>query len=64
MSARHLRRRPASRGQAMVEYAAVSTVLILGTLVAFAGWPFTRQLFDALQQYVDLFFFALNVAVG
>lgn len=57
-------RHPVPRGQAMVEYISVSAVLMLGTLVAFAGWPITRLFFDALQAYVDLFFYALNVAVG
>ena len=52
------------RGQATVEYISVSAVLMLGTLVAFTGWPLTRLFFEAMQSYVDLFFYALNVAVG
>jgi hypothetical protein len=62
---RPLSRRPtAARGQAMVEYISLVTVLMLGSVVAFAGWPFTRLFFEALQSYIDLFFYALNVAVG
>jgi hypothetical protein len=48
----------------MVEYISLVTVLMLGSVVAFAGWPFTRLFFEALQSYIDLFFYALNVAVG
>lgn len=36
----------------------------MGTVVGLVGWPFTRRLFEALQSYVDLFFYALNLAVG
>lgn len=61
---RRVRRRAPFRGQATVEYISVSAVLLLGTLVAFSGWPLTRLFFEALQSYVDLFFYALNVAVG
>lgn len=52
------------RGQAMVEYALIVTLLMVGTLMGFVGWPFTRRLFEALQSYVDLYFYALNIAVG
>jgi hypothetical protein len=57
-------RRAARRGQAMVEYVSMTTVLLLGGVAAFGGWPITRQFFNALQAYIDLFFYALNVAVG
>jgi Flp pilus assembly pilin Flp len=53
-----------TRGQAMVEYALIVTLLMVGTVVGFVGWPFTRRLFEALQSYVDLYFYALNIAVG
>jgi glucose-6-phosphate dehydrogenase assembly protein OpcA len=59
-----IRRRAAPRGQALVEYMSVVTVLLLGAMVSFAAWPFTRLFFEALQSYIDLFFYALNVAVG
>ncbi|WP_164020963.1 hypothetical protein [Pyxidicoccus trucidator] len=59
-----LRRTAARRGQAMVEYALIVTLLMVGTVVGFMGWPFTRLLFEALQSYVDLYFYALNLAVG
>ena len=58
------RRIAVPRGQAMVEYALIVTLLMVGTVVGFVGWPFTRRLFEALQAYVDLFFYALNLAVG
>lgn len=58
------RSKSALRGQATVEYAATTTILLLGALGLFAGWPFTTQLFRALQLYVDFFFYALDLAVG
>ncbi|NMO14182.1 hypothetical protein HPC49_19335 [Pyxidicoccus fallax] len=59
-----MRRAKASRGQALVEYSLILTLLVAGTVLGFVGWPFTRRLFEALQGYVDLFFYALNLAVG
>jgi hypothetical protein len=59
-----IRRGALSRGQAMTEYISISAVMLLGTLAAFAGWPFTRLFFEALQKYIDLYFYALNVAIG
>ena len=61
-----LRLRPsaAARGQAMTEYISIVTVLLLGGLGAFVGWPFTEALFQALQGYIDLYFYALNLAIG
>ena len=52
------------RGQATVEYAAITTLILVGAFALGTGWPFTKALFEALQQYVDLFFYALNVAIG
>jgi hypothetical protein len=63
MKLRTLRRAPA-RGQAMTEYISIVTVLLLGSLAAFLGWPFTSALFAALQGYIDLYFYALNIAIG
>jgi hypothetical protein len=58
------RRGVLARGQAMTEYVSIVTVMLLGTLAAFVGWPFTRLFFEALQKYIDLYFYALNVAIG
>ncbi|AGC47360.1 hypothetical protein MYSTI_06087 [Myxococcus stipitatus DSM 14675] len=59
-----MKRHAGVRGQAMGEYSLLVTLLTLGSLVGFIGWPFTQRLFEALQSYVDLYFFALNLAVG
>lgn len=59
-----IRRPAAARGQAMTEYISITVVMLLGVVGAFVGWPFTRQLFDALQTYIDLYFYALNLAIG
>jgi Flp pilus assembly pilin Flp len=50
-------------GQAMVEYS-LTTILLLGTLAVGVSWPFTRDLFTSLQSYIDLYFYALNLAIG
>lgn len=52
------------RGQAMTEYASISTLLIFSGMTAALVTPVGKLFVDALQQYVDLFFYALNVAVG
>ena len=57
-------RTAAARGQAMTEYISITAVLLLAGLGAFMGWPFTQQLFNALQTYIDLYFYALNLAIG
>lgn len=57
-------RAAAARGQAMTEYISITAVMLLGVMAAFVGWPFTQQLFDALQTYIDLYFYALNLAIG
>jgi hypothetical protein len=54
----------AARGQAMTEYISITAVMLLGVMAAFVGWPFTQQLFDALQTHIDLYFYALNLAIG
>jgi hypothetical protein len=54
----------ARRGQGMTEYVGISTILLLGALGLIAGWPFTRALFDALQMYIDLYFYSLNLGIG
>lgn len=51
-------------GQALTEYAGITTILLLGTIAAGVSWPFTRQLFNGLQAYLDLYFYALNLAIG
>jgi hypothetical protein len=53
-----------ARGQAMTEYISITAVLLLAGMAAFLGWPFTQQLFNALQTYIDLYFYALNLAIG
>ncbi|MGI5862324.1 MAG: Flp family type IVb pilin [Myxococcales bacterium] len=50
-------------GQAMVEYS-VTTIFMFGVIAAGVSWPFTRDLFDGLQRYIDLYFYALNLALG
>jgi hypothetical protein len=58
------RRGAPARGQGMTEYISIVTVLFLGGMVAFVSWPFTRDFFLALQNYIDLYFYALNVGIG
>ena len=58
------RRASLTRGQAMTEYVSITAVLLFAGLAAFLGWPFTQQLFNAMQSYIDLYFFALNLAIG
>jgi hypothetical protein len=58
------RRTSMARGQAATEYISITAVLLFAALAAFLGWPFTQQLFNALQSYIDLYFFALNLAIG
>ncbi|MBL8949187.1 MAG: hypothetical protein JNK82_00320 [Myxococcaceae bacterium] len=52
------------RGQAMTEYAAISTLLIFAGLTVGLVAPVGKLFVDAIQQYVDLVFYALNLAVG
>lgn len=59
-----IHRGAAARGQAMTEYISIVTVLLLGSLAAFVGWPFTEALFTSLQVYIDLYFYALNLGIG
>lgn len=51
-------------GQAMAEYASITTLFWVGTLAAGLISPFSSALFAALQNYVDFYFYALNLAVG
>jgi Flp pilus assembly pilin Flp len=51
-------------GQAMTEYASITTIMLLGGIGLAGSWPFTMMLFDGLQRYLDLYFYALNLAVG
>lgn len=53
-----------ARGQAMTEYVSIVTVLLLGSMAAFVGWPFTEALFNSLQFYINLYLYALNLAIG
>ncbi|HCF62157.1 MAG TPA: hypothetical protein DFS52_29725 [Myxococcales bacterium] len=51
-------------GQAMVEYASVTT-LLLGSVAAAGLFPqVVQQFFAMLQRYVDILFLALNCAIG
>ena len=50
-------------GQAMVEYS-VTTIFLLGFLAVGVSWPLTRDLFEGLQEYIDLYYYALNLALG
>ncbi len=52
------------RGQAMLEYTWLTAVLALTALIGFVYSGFGPTLIEALQLYVDLFIYALDVAVG
>ena len=47
----------------MVEYS-VTTIFLLGFLAVGVSWPLTRDLFEGLQEYIDLYYYALNLALG
>ena len=56
-------------GQAMVEYASISSILLLMLLAVTVNasspaGPITTQFIQALQGYVDLMFYALNTTLG
>jgi len=51
-------------GQAMTEYVGVSTLLLFGSMAAGAAYPFSKLVFQALQGYVNFYFYCLNIAVG
>lgn len=51
-------------GQAATEYVSITTILLFGTLAAGAAWPYSKVVFQALQGYIDFYFYALNLAVG
>ena len=51
-------------GQAMVEYVSITALIVVGGLAAAVGWPFTSDLFQGLQNYLDLIFASLNAAIG
>ena len=53
-----------ARGQAATEYIGLTTILLLGSLAAFGGWPWTRLIFQALQTYIDFYLYSLNLALG
>lgn len=51
-------------GQGAAEYASIS-VLLLGSLAgASLMSPIVKRFFEGLQLYVDLYFYALNLALG
>ena len=50
------------RGQAMVEYASMTGILSLGLLAVAGATPVIPRFFEAIQAYVDLMFYALNLA--
>ena len=51
-------------GQAMAEYASITTIMVFGAICTGLAWPYTKFLFQSLQSYVDLYFYALNLAIG
>jgi len=51
-------------GQAVTEYASITFLLLTSAIAAGASWPVWAKLFQYLQVYIDLYFYALNVAVG
>jgi hypothetical protein len=58
------RGRDGQRGQAATEYAAITTIFLAAVLAGVAAFPFTRDLFNGLQAYIDLYLYSLNLAVG
>ena len=51
-------------GQAMIEYSTISYALLFVALGIGSTTPVIPAFFKALQGYVDLMFYALNLAVG
>ena len=51
-------------GQAIVEYSTLTYMLLFLALGAASSTPVVPAFFKALQNYVDVMFYALNVAVG
>ena len=56
MTRTELRRRPA-RGQAMVEYAIVTSALLGFTVLS---WPFLLQLIDGLHRYFQSIYYVIQ----
>ena len=52
------------RGQAMAEYASITGIFIFASVAAGVTWPYTKDMFEGLQAYIDFYFFALNLALG
>jgi hypothetical protein len=50
-----------SRGQAMTEYASITTLMLLGALATAGGWPFFVLMINALDSYLMSIYFTLNV---
>ncbi len=51
------------RGQAMTEYASITTMLLLGGLAAGTGWPYFRLMIGGLDKYLTSVYFTLNLAL-
>lgn len=51
-------------GQAMTEYISITTLMLFGSMAAGAAWPFSKVVFQALQAYINFFYYSLNIAVG
>lgn len=49
-------------GQAMTEYASITSILTLMLLAGVFGWQGGPSLFGAMQDYVNFFFYCLDVA--
>ena len=51
-------------GQAMTEYASITVLFILGTIASPMTWVVTKNLFIGLQNYIDFYYYCLNLAIG
>ena len=49
-------------GQGMTEYAATSTILLLGGVGVIGGWPFFGMLINGLDAYLKSVYFVLHTS--
>jgi hypothetical protein len=51
-------------GQAVTEYVSITTLFMFSTLALGASYPYSKLVIQALQAYINFYFFSLNLAVG
>ena len=51
------------RGQAMTEYASITTMLLLGAIAGGTGWPYFQLMIRALNGYLKSVYYVLNLAL-